>query len=430
MKNSKRYAFFFILTVLLWGCSTTSDHSSLVKTDPKGLQTNSEAAMKKPYVVMISLDGFRHDYIDMYKPPFLSSMVKKGIKSKSLISTFPSKTFPNHYSLATGLYAGNHGLVANRFYDPQWKEFYKLGDSSTTTNGKWYGGSPLWLSVRDQGMMSSSFFWVGSDANINGHYPNYYIPYDGRVKNETRVEQTIKWLMLPETKRPHYLTLYFSDVDSAGHRFSPFSKEVETAVMEVDKQIADLYNKVQKLNLKVNFVIVSDHGMIAIDNSRKVYLKDYVDTNKAHFQERGPLTLIYMKDQKDLKAYKKKLSKVPHTKVFERKDLPKKFHFSQTTRAGDLILLANPGAYIYPEKDKPQTPDDRAGGTHGYDPYTTKEMGGLFLAFGPSIKKKGVIKSFENVHVYPFVMKLLELPVKKKIDGKLSVLKPYLIGNP
>ncbi|MCR9205514.1 MAG: alkaline phosphatase family protein [Halobacteriovoraceae bacterium] len=427
MKNYKKLSLFLILTTLLWGCSTTKE---IVKTDPTGLQTNSELAMKKPYVIMISIDGFRHDYIKMYKPPFLSSMVDKGIKAKSLISTFPSKTFPNHYSLATGMHAGNHGLVANRFYDPQWKEAYQIGDSSTTTNGKWYGGSPLWLSVRNQGMMSSSFFWVGSDANIKGHYPNYYVPYDGRIENKTRVNQTLKWLKMPESRRPHYLTLYFSDVDSAGHRYGPFSQEVESSVLEIDKQISNLYDQVQKLNLKVNFVVVSDHGMMAIDNSKKVYLNEYIDPSKAIFKERGPITFIYMNDIKDLNSFKKKLKAVPHTKVYERKELPKKFHMGQNPRAGDLILLADPGAYIYPNKKRPETPDHRTRGTHGYDPILTNEMGGLFLSFGPTVKKKGVIKSFKNIHVYPFVMKLLELEVKNKIDGKLSVLKPFLIDNP
>lgn len=420
----KKSSAFFLLIFLFWGCS-----NQLVKTDPNGLSENSNDVLKKPYVIMVSIDGFRHDYIDMYKPAFLSSMIGKGIKAKSLTSVFPSKTFPNHYSLATGLYAGNHGLVANRFYDPEWKEEYRLGNSKVTTDGKWYGGSPLWLSVRDQGMMSSSFFWVGSDANIHGNYPNYYVPYDGGVSNERRVDQIIDWLNLPEKTRPHYLTLYFSDVDSAGHRYGPRSDKVKEAVLKVDSHLKDLYEKVQSLGLTVNFVIVSDHGMMTVDNKRKVYLSEYIDPDKAMFQERGPITLIYMKDKKDLKTYKKKLSKVPHTKVFERSELPNKYHYKQSPRAGDLILLADAGAYIYPEKKKPIAESDSTFGTHGYDPLVP-QMGGLFLAFGPNIPAKGVIPSFRNIHVYPFVMKLLKLEIKKKIDGRLKVLRPYFTDSP
>lgn len=419
----KLFLFSVTLLCLLFSCT------SLVKKDPNGLQENDPMALKAPYVIMISLDGFRHDYLKKYKPFFLGSIVNEGVQARSLTPIFPSKTFPNHYSLVTGLYAGNHKLVANRFYDPELKEDYQLGNSKVTRNGKWYGGSPLWLSVRDQGMLSASFFWVGSDANINGHYPNYYVPYDGNVKNRTRVEQVIEWLKLPEEERPHYITLYFSDVDSAGHRHTPDSIEVNDAVQRVDKEIYHLFQETQKLGLPINFVIVSDHGMQAIEQKKKVFLRNYVDVKKATFKERGPLTLIYMKDQKDIKLYKKKLSKVPYTKVFLREELPEKFQLKQTARAGDLILLAEPGAYIYPLKEpkKISSQDDKySGGTHGYDPSESPQMGGIFLAFGPDIKKKGMIPSFENIHVYPFIMELLGLEIKKKIDGKAQVLRRYI----
>lgn len=415
---------FCVLSLLL----ITFSCSSLVKKDPNGIQTNSSTAQKAPYVVMISLDGFRHDYIKKYNPLFLGSIVNEGIQAKRLTPVFPSKTFPNHYSLITGLYAGNHQLVANRFYDPELKESYQLGNSKVTRDGKWYGGSPLWLSVREQGMLSASFFWVGSDANIKGLYPNYYVPYDGKVKNRTRVEQVLKWLKLPEKERPHFITLYFSDVDSAGHRHTPDSIEVNDAVQRVDQEIAYLYKEASKLNLPINFVIVSDHGMKAVENKKKVYLKKYIDITKAQFKEKGPITFIYLKDRKDIASYKRKLQKVPYTKVYLRSELPKKFHLKQSARAGDIILLAEPGAYIYPLKDpKKNSPmeDKYSGGTHGYDPYKSKEMGGIFLALGPNVKKAGMVPVFDNIHVYPFVMKLLGLPVKNKIDGKLSVLKRY-----
>lgn len=423
--TNKNQILALLFLLLLFGCS------SMVQTDPNGIQENSEKAMKSPYVVMISLDGFRHDYIKKYRPPFLSSIVQKGIQAKHLTPIFPSKTFPNHYALVTGLYAENHGLVANRFHDPETGEDYQLGNSKVTRQGKWYGGSPLWLSVREQGMLSSSFFWVGSDADIKGLYPNYYVPYNQSIKNRTRVEQVLKWLQLDPKKRPHYLTLYFSDVDSAGHRFGPNSSQVEEAVLSVDKEISHLVTESQKLGLPINFIVVSDHGMTAIENDKKVFLKNYIDPSKANFKERGPLTLIYMKDKKDLKSYKKKLSKVPYTKIYERHELPKRFHYSKTARAGDLILLAKPGAYIYPNKDPKSNKGEKggySGGTHGYDPSpkTTPDMGGIFLSFGPHVKKAGLIKGFENIHVYPYVMGLLGLEVKNKIDGKKKVLSSYI----
>jgi predicted AlkP superfamily pyrophosphatase or phosphodiesterase len=423
MKNFNSLILFLLLG-LVFSCS------QLVHVDPLGVQENSAKALKSPYVIMISLDGFRHDYLKKYDVPFMNKAAKKGIQAKRLIPVFPSKTFPNHYSLITGLYAENHGLVANRFFDPKLNESYQLGIAKNTRQGKWYGGSPLWLSVRDQGMLSASFFWVGSDANINGHYPNYYVPYDGKVPNSKRVQQVIDWLKLPENKRPHFLTLYFSDVDSAGHRYGPESPQVAKAIAEVDQQISTLVESTSKLNLAVNFVIVSDHGMKAIENSKKVYLSEYIDPTKAQFKERGPLTLIYLNKIADLKGYKAALKKVPFTKVYERSELPKKFHFSSNARAGDLILLGEPGAYIYPKKIRPSQEkpkeDKYSSGTHGYDPYKSKEMSGIFLSFGPQVANKGIIEPFENVHVYPYVMGLLGLPVKKKIDGDSKVLMKYI----
>lgn len=420
MKNFK-----YFLLLLVFGCA-----NNLVKVDPNGVTENRGDLFKNPYVIMISIDGFRHDYIEKYQPPFLSSIEKKGIQADFLRPIFPSKTFPNHYTLVTGLYAENHGLVANRFHDPDWNEDYQIGNSSITTDGKWYGGSPLWISVREQGLLSASFFWVGSDANIKGLYPNYYVPYDGKVKNSVRVDQIDEWLELPEEKRPHYLTLYFSDVDSAGHRYGPDAQETKDAVLKVDSHIKDLYEEIKEKDLPINIVIVSDHGMMTIDNKRKVYLNEFVDPDKAIFMERGPITLIYLKDKNDLKGYKKALQKVPYTKVYERKELPKKFHFKGSKRAGDLILLAEPGAYIYPLKKRPEAIEMDTNGTHGYDPYLSKEMSGIFLAFGPNIRERGRIPGFQNIHVYPFIMKLLGLEVKKKIDGKETTLRRYLKNTP
>lgn len=415
-----------LLISLLTGCNTTEYQ---VKQDQTGVVENSDDKLSAPYVIMISLDGFRHDYIEMYKPPFLSSIANKGIRAKQITPVFPSLTFPNHYSLVTGMYAGNHGLVSNRFRDPSWQQDYAIGNSATTTDGKWYGGQPLWLSVRDQGLLSASFFWVGSDANINGQYPNYYVPYNGSVSYQSRTEQIVDWLELPEKQRPHYLTLYFSAVDHAGHDYGPESEQTKEAVLEVDRHISNLAKEVAKLNLPVNFVIVSDHGMKAIENAKRVYLKEYVDTSKASFHEYGAVTSIFLNDKKDIAMYQQQLSKVPHTTVFLSKELPEQYQLKHNPRAGDLYLIADSGGYIYTMRDVPENrsySEITSGGTHGYDPYTTPEMGGIFLSFGPDVKNSGMIPAIDNIHVFPYVMALLKLQPVTGIDGKLEVLAPYI----
>ncbi len=412
-----------LLSLLLFGCSQYTVHQ-----DNTHITTNKN--QDHPYVVMISIDGFRHDFIKMYDPPFLSSIVKKGIQAQRLTPAFPSKTFPNHYSLVTGMYPGSHGLIANRFKDPEWNENYRLGDNETTRNGKWYGGTPLWLETQNQGLLSASFFWVGSDANIQGRYPNYYIPYDHGLDNKLRTQQITEWLKMSPQQRPHLLHLYFSDVDSMGHRYGPKSDEVKEAVLRIDKLIGDMASDIDRLNLPVNFVIVSDHGMTAIENAKKVYLRNFMDTSLAEFQERGPLTFIYVKEKKNIKQVKKSLRKVPFTQVMSRKDLPPSYHLAHNKRAGDLVLLAEPGAYIYPHKTPPTNPvkEGISGGTHGYDPYLSKDMGGIFLAYGPQVKRAGLIKTIDNIHVYPFVLDLLGLKQKKGIDGDPYILSGYKLA--
>ena len=414
-----------LFSVLAVGC--TSEYQ--VHKDQTGLLENKEDKIDSPYVIMISLDGFRHDYIEKYNPPFLKQVVNKGIRAKQITPVFPSLTFPNHYSLVTGMYAGNHNLVSNRFKDPSWQKNYSIGVKETTTDGSWYGGNPLWLAVREQGMLSASFFWVGSDAKINGHYPNYYVPYDGSVSYEARTKQIVDWLKLPEKQRPHFLSLYFSETDHAGHDYGPDSKEAEQAVLLVDKLVSDLVDDVAKLGLPVNFVIVSDHGMKAIENAKKVYLKEYVDISKASFHERGALTSIYLNNKQDAAEYKQALSKVPFTTAYLREELPVRYQLKHNPRAGDIILLAEPGAYIYPLREPPKSREYKtvtSGATHGYDPYSTPEMGGIFLSFGPHVKREGWIDSIDNIHVFPYVMALLDLEPVAGIDGKFEVLAPYV----
>lgn len=416
----------FSAIALIASCSISTIKESYHK-DLKLLEENATEKLDSPYVVLISIDGFRHDYIDLYKPPFLSSIQDRGFRAKSLTPIFPSKTFPNHYSLITGLYSDQHKLVANRFYDPQRKEAYLLG-KPTTRDGSWYGGEPLWTSVKKQGLLSASYFWVGSDADIQGSYPSYYYPYEHNTPNQKRTQQITDWLSMPEKERPHLITLYFSLVDSAGHRHGPRSPEVKDTVLKVDQLISDMVNQVNKLNLPVNFVIVSDHGMKTIDPKKSIFIGDYLNTRLINFYERGPLTLGYFTEQTTLKQREdiyKKLDKIPEVRLYKRNERPKYWHYSKLPRQGDFLLLAENGSYLFPTK-RPKNYSGKTGGTHGYDPKESPEMGGIFMGFGTDIKKKGIIKKTKNINIYPFVMDILDLEVRVPIDGNSDHLK-YLL---
>ncbi|MCP5051927.1 MAG: alkaline phosphatase family protein, partial [bacterium] len=217
-------------------------------------------------------------------PPFLSGFKNKYSGSKGLIPVYPSKTFPNHYSIVTGMYAGNHGIVSNEFYDPQKGKRYSVRDRSTIKDGSWYGGVPLWVLAEKQGMLTAPYFWVGSETNILGTLPTYYYSFDSKVPYLDRARQVIKWLKLPLEKRPHFITLYFSIVDTMGHRYGPGSKQLKDAVFKVDGVLDWLFKEIEKLELPVNIIIVSDHGMMEMDTAKIEYLDDYVDLEKFHIE--------------------------------------------------------------------------------------------------------------------------------------------------
>ena len=381
------------------------------------------------YVVMLSLDGFRYDYLDKYDAPNLEKIVASGITSKGLIPGFPSSTFPNHYSIVTGLYPGNHGLIGNNFYHRERGQKYAMKNAQTVTDGSWYGGLPLWQALQQAGLPTASFFWVGSEANIQGAYPTFYERYSGRVPNAQRVEQTLAWLRLPKNQRPRFVTLYFSTVDSAGHNHGPDSKQVRNAVKAVDKQVGALMDGLAKLDLPVNLFVTSDHGMDAVKAEKVIFLDDYIDLQqwrgKSKLIQGGALTYFYSPDAQLVKRTYAKLRGVTDVKVFKAPAFPKWFYFSPSDpRTPDLVLVAEPGGYIGLRRAKDQNRVVK--GAHGYRADNNKSMHGILMATGPSLKSGLVTPAVENVHIYPLIMHILGVPVTTKIDGELSVLAPYL----
>ena len=388
-------------------------------TNSKRTTLNTIKSQKSPYVILISVDGLRHDYIKKYNPPTLSKIKENGLAAESLIPIFPSKTFPNHYSIVTGMYAENHGLISNSFYDPNLKKTYSLGNREAVENGVWYDGEPIWITAKKNNMVSASYFWVGSEANIKGMHPDYYLKYDHKIPGETRVDKVIEWLELPADERPHFITLYFSEVDSAGHDFGPNSKEVKTALFNVDDYINRLSKKIKKFDFPINIIIVSDHGMTEISNKHKVILPSEIENNpKINIVGKGALSLIYIKDNSLIQSTYENLKNINGIDVYLKKDIPVNYHFKNNSRIPEIIISPKMPYYIAAEKKNIQ------GGTHGYDPIN-KDMHGIFMAIGPNIKSQS-IKSFENIHIYPFITKLLGINYDHQIDGDPSVLNNFL----
>ncbi|RZJ34907.1 MAG: alkaline phosphatase family protein [Chryseobacterium sp.] len=389
---------------------------------------NSEEAKSKPYVIMISTDGFRSDYAKKYNAENLLKYSNQGIQAKAMIPSYPSITFPNHWSLITGLYPSHHGLVDNFFYDYKIKKSYAMSKKENAEDGSWYGGVPLWALAEKQRVVSATMQWVGSASEAGGKRPTYYYPYHEKFKPSEKVDKVINWLKLPEDKRPHFVAMYFPEVDAAGHHFGPDSEEAENAVHLIDEAVGSLVQKVNDLGLKnVNFIFVSDHGMIKVDGGNPLGIPAIL-LNKDCFDFYNSQTLVrvYVKNSDEVKAVYKtlKADKNDDYEVYLDKKLPKYLHFAtrddRYNRIGQILLIPK-ASKIFLEKDQKTSV-----GKHGYDPKLVPEMKATFLAWGLEFKNNLVIDEFSNVNVYPLVAEILGLKLENKIDGKLKVLKQTL----
>lgn len=380
---------------------------------------NSDAARHKPTVVLISFDAFRWDYLDRGITPNLAALAARGVRADGLIPIFPTKTFPNHYAIATGLYADRNGIAGNNFYDPALDAFYSSRDTIAVRDARFYRGEPIWVTAERQGMVTASLWWVGSEAAIGGIKPTLMWPYDRRVEDSTRLRALHEWLHRSEETRPHLAAVYFSVIDDSSHSGGPDSPGTIRAIMYADRLLGEIVRDVETLPARdsVSVVVVSDHGMTRAD--QWVTLAERVDTAGIVFFG-GPVANAYFKgDSAHMRRFHDQLKDVPHVRAYYRSELPKEWHYN-FDRAGDIVIVAEDHwqvALKQPEKADPFT--------HGY-PSGLKDMQGVFIAAGPRIAKGERIPAFENIHVYPFVAGLLRIRPHEGIDSRQSRLDSIL----
>ena len=420
----RRLLFALLLTVVSLPPAYASPHPKAPVIEVPNADNRAEQ-LAKHYVVLVSLDGFRYDYAKLYGATHLDAVAREGATAPDgMLPAYPSVTFPNHYTLVTGLYPEHHGIVAMSFYDPQRKERYAFNDPKTVTDGSWYRGVPLWSLAEKQGMRAACFFWPGSEAEIAGARPSYYLKYDDKVPDEERVDQVVDWLKLPAAKRPHFVTLYFSEVDHAGHEYGPDAPETRAAVRHVDSMIGTLRAHLAKLHLPIDLVVVSDHGM-ATEQGGWIDLDQYVDFTGV---ETAGLLMYPDSEQEAAKLYAKLRIVSNKFKVYRRDRMPAELDYTGEPRIGDPVVVAT-GPYSIrvhgPADSARDHPPNK--GVHGYDPGSVPEMRAIFYAEGPDIRKGTKLKSFENVNVYPFLAEILGLNAPA-IDGSAAVLEPALVG--
>ena len=423
MKNLIFILFLFVFS-LSFSQNKSIDTAQVITPN----RVNSPSAKEKPYLILISADGFRYDYAKKYNAENLLKFSKKGVSAKAMLPSFPSITFPNHWSLITGLYPSHHGLVDNFFYDYSRKEFYAMSKKENAEDGSWYGGIPLWSLAEKQGVVSASLQWVGSASDAGGNRPTYYYHYHEKFTPEEKISKVVNWLKLPENVRPHFISLYFPEVDGAGHRFGPESPETEKSVKLVDNAIGNLVKKVNELGLKnVNFVFVSDHGMIKVDKENPLSIPEILlDKERFDIFNSQTLLRVVVKNPNEIKSvyHQLKAYKTEDYQVILTKRFPRKLHYGtkddKYNRIGQILLVPN-APKIFLEKGK-----STSVGKHGYNPRKTPEMKAVFYAWGDVFKNNFEINEFSNVNVYPLVAKILGLRITESIDGKASVLEKTL----
>lgn len=413
--------FFIAISLFLFGNLSAQDTTQYIVPG----RSNSVEQQKKPYVILISADGFRYDLAMRYQAKNLLKLANSGVEATSMQPSYPSLTFPNHYSIITGLYPSHHGIVDNRFYDENWKQFYFLGGKEVV-NGKWYGGEPLWVLAEKQKMLSASFFWVGSEAAIENVRPTYYFSYSETFNTERRLQILKEWLELPEDKRPHFITFYFPEVDHAEHGHGVYSPEAEEAVQKLDTAIGHMNEMCAATGLPINFIFVSDHGFADVDTVNTLSVPSFIDTSKFIISSGSTMVHLYAKDKKYINSTYDSLKKIEKDyTTYLSTNVPERWHYGKSddryNRIGDIILVADLSKVFWSRGRKNAA-------THGWDNYK-QEMQATFYAWGPAFKQNFKINNFENVNVYPLVAHILGLPYDFAIDGKLEVLKGILKGE-
>ena len=382
-----------------------------------------------PTVILVSFDGFRWDYLSKAPTPNLHRLMNRGVHARNLIPSFPSKTFPNHYSIVTGLYPGHHGIVANNILDPATGRTFATAKREEVRDPMWWGGTPIWTFLERSGRKSAPLFWPGSEAPHDGVMPAYLQAYDEKRPARARVDQILSWLDQPAGRRPVFLTLYFEDTDTAGHDRGPDSPEVRDAIVRDDGYIGYLVEGLTRRGIldRVNIVVVSDHGMTAVDDKRVIVADDYLSPDAAVISDINPTLGVFPKPGRADDVYRRLVNAHPHLKVFRREETPERWHYRDHQRVPPIIAVADEGWQVLRratvEAIAARTIRGQRG-THGYDPQLSS-MRALFIATGPAFKSGVTVAPFENVSIYSVLAKVLRVTPQPN-DGDPSIERALL----
>jgi predicted AlkP superfamily pyrophosphatase or phosphodiesterase len=388
--------------------------------------------VRPPPLLLISIDGMRHDYYDLTDTPALDRLIAEGLVADSLKHVFPTKTFPTHYSMVTGRYPGTHGVVANSMWDPDQNRRFSLGDRDQVGDGFWYqDGEPIWVTAQNQGLIAATYFWPGSEARIHRIRPAHWMPYSAQTPHTERVDQVLAWLDLPAAQRPDLYTLYFSAVDSLGHRHGPRAEPVAAALAEVDQQLGRLLDGLEQRGLlgNMHILIVSDHGMSQVDLDRYIMLDEYLDLGRVRVSDWGPAAQIWATDMSVDDIISALDGVHPNLRVWRREDIPARYRFGSHRRVPDVLAEADLEWMISNKPYMAGRTRFSLQGMHGWDP-AWLDMHGVFIAHGPKFAAGSKAPAVRSIDLYALMTHLLNLEPADH-EGSLEPLQAYLdLGHP
>lgn len=382
------------------------------------------AQNEKPTTILISFDGFRWDFVDKGITPNLQKIIDRGVHAKSLQPCFPSKTFPNHISIATGMYPENHGIIFNDIQDRFSNKQYTLKKRDEVENSRWYQGEFFWETAERQGVKCGSYFWPGSELKLKYRRATYAEKYEHKRDYTKRVNDVLKWLDLPDSLRPKFITLYFDATDTYGHKYGPDSPENARAIALCDSMLGKLVNGLTEKQLisKTNIVIVSDHGMTNISKDRVINIEEMLKDFKIEINNTGPVLTINADHSKLNQIFSILKQNENHFKVYMKENMPEHFHFSKHPFIYPIILVADMGWTLTGDKRLNKWMDNYTKGNHGFDNHHM-DMHGIFIAAGPSFKKNYRCGTLKNIDIYPLLCEIFKIFPRQNIDGKLDQIK-------
>lgn len=375
-------------------------------------------------LILISIDGLRPDYLDRTDTPNLDMLIEKGTLAEHLIPIFPTKTFPNHYSTVTGLFAENTGVVSNNMFDEEIGIRFTMSNRDAVMDPRWYGGEPIWVTAEKQGLRAGTMFWPGSEAPIMDTYATHWMQYDGSIPHDARVDTIINWLQRPVDQRPTFMTFYMSQVDSYGHRYGPDSDSVLVALQEIDRTLGRLIGELDRIGVwpNVHLILTSDHGMSAVSEDRVVILDDLINLDDVRVIDWTPVAMIQPNEGHETAVYEALKANQQHYKVYRKQDIPEYYRIKNHPRTPEIMMVADIGYTITSRSFLESR--GVSGGAHGYD-HREPDMRAFFLAYGPAIKENTVVEPFQLVHIYELMTHLLGLKPAPN-DGSIDSVRVLL----